>query len=58
MGGEEDAGSLERRMRVEGGNEDELEFVWRQTRMSHMVAPPTVPAREDGSVLIKPFYYR
>jgi hypothetical protein len=48
MGGEEDESG-------EGDNEDELEFVRRQTRRSHVVAPPIVPAQEGERVLIKPF---
>jgi hypothetical protein len=39
MGGEEDKSG-------EGDNEDEMEFVRRQTRRSHVVVPPIVPARE------------
>jgi hypothetical protein len=34
--------------------EAELEHVSRQTRRSHVVAPPPVPAREDDRVLIRP----
>jgi hypothetical protein len=34
--------------------EDELERVPRQTRRSHVVAPPIVPAWEGDRVLIKP----
>jgi hypothetical protein len=33
--------------------EAELEHVSRQTRRSHMVAPPPVPAREEDRVLIR-----
>jgi hypothetical protein len=36
------------------GEEAELERVPRQTRRSHMVPPPIVPAREEDRVLIRP----
>jgi hypothetical protein len=34
--------------------QDELKRMMRQTRRSHVVASPIVPAREDDRVLMKP----
>jgi hypothetical protein len=39
----------------EEGNEVELEFVSRQTRRSHMVAPPTVHVNEEVRTLIQAY---
>jgi hypothetical protein len=38
----------------EEGEEAELECVPRQTRRSHVVAPPIASAREEDRVLIRP----
>jgi hypothetical protein len=40
------------------GNDAKLEFVSRQTRRGHMVAPPMVPVNEGDMTLIKPYGYR
>jgi hypothetical protein len=49
-GKEEQGGEEERRGEEE--EEVELEHLSRQTRMSHVVAPPIAPAREEYRVLI------
>jgi hypothetical protein len=54
---EEERGEEEQRGEKEQHGEeeeDELERVPRQTRRSHVVAPPIVPAWEGDRVLIKP----
>jgi nitrate reductase cytochrome c-type subunit len=51
-GEEEQRGEKEQHGEEE--EEDELERVPRQTRRSHVVAPPIVPAWEGDRVLIKP----
>jgi hypothetical protein len=52
-GGEEEWRG-EEEQRGEKGEEAELEHVPRQTRRSHVVAPPIAPAQEDDRVLIRP----
>jgi hypothetical protein len=47
---EEDEGEEE----VESEEEAEVERVMRQTRRSHVVAPPIALAREEDRVLLKP----
>jgi hypothetical protein len=47
---EEDEGEEE----VESEKEVEVERVMRQTRRSHVVAPPIAPAREENRVLLRP----
>lgn len=39
----------------EDEDDNEVDVVRRQIRKSHVVAPPSVPVREDDKVLIKPF---
>jgi hypothetical protein len=54
---EEQAGEQEWHREEERGEEEEeaeLEDVPRQTRRSHMVAPPIAPARQEDRVLIRP----
>jgi hypothetical protein len=58
--GEEEQHGEEAENVGEGPNDDdeseeaELECVPRQTRRSHVVAPPIVPAREEDRVFIRP----